>query len=158
MNEERMLYYMALFVLAMQMLYLTFVLNLPFLVYGLARTLAPKGTTGKALLKTKAENYYGKSYFAFKMRWFLENRHFNRGLELIYRRIKRDLMKRYKMDDWNVERAGMLLTSEYSGLRKNLVRKLVEIETVLNQNILIEEQKFMDLYLVLQEINNHIKL
>ncbi len=131
---------------------------LPFLVYGMARSLAPKGTTGRALLKTKAENYYGRSYFAFKMRWFLENRHFNRGLELIYRRVKRDLMKRYKMDNWNPETAVMLLTREYSNLRKNLLKKVLEIENVLNQHIMIEEQQFMDLYLVLQEINNHIKL
>ena len=130
---------------------------LPFLVYGFARSMAPKGTTGRALLKTKAENYYGKSYFAFKMRWFLENRHFNRGLELIYRRVKRDLMKRYKMDEWNPETAVRNLTRDYSNLRKNLLRKVLEIETVLHQNILIEEAQFMDLYLVLQEINNHIR-
>ena len=131
---------------------------LPFLVYGIAKSLAPKGTTGKALLKTKAENYYGRSYFAFKMRWFLENRHFNRGLELIYRRVKRDLMKRYKMDEWNPEVAVTYLNRDYHNLRKNLLKKIQEIEVVLNQNVLIEEQRFMDLYLVLQEINNHIKL
>lgn len=131
---------------------------LPFLVYGFARKLAPKGTTGRALLKTKAENYYGRSYFAFKMRWFLENRHFTRGLELIYRRTRRDLMKRYKMDTWNPETAVMLLNREYSGLRKNLLKKVLEIENIFNHHILIEEQQFMDLYLVLQEINNHIKI
>lgn len=131
---------------------------LPFLVYGLARSLAPKGKYGSALLKTKAENYYGKSYFAYKMRWFLENRHFNRGLELIYRRIKRDLMKRYKMDEWDVKIAVSHLNRDYGNLRKNLQSKMIEIETVLNQNIMIEEQRFMDLYLVCQEITNHVKL
>ncbi len=130
---------------------------LPFLVWGFARSLAPKGTMGKALLKTKAENYYGRSYFAFKMRWFLENRHFNRGLDLIYRRVKRDLMKRYKMAEWNPETAVMNLTREYNNFRKNLLKKVLEIENIINKSILIEEQQFMDLYLVLQEINNHIK-
>lgn len=131
---------------------------LPLLVYGFARSLAPKGKHGSALLKTKAENYYGKSYFAYKMRWFLENRHFNRGLELIYRRIRRDLMKRYKMDEWNPEVAVMYLNREYGNFRKNLLPKVLEIENVLNHNVLIEEQRFMDLYLVCQEISNHIKL
>lgn len=131
---------------------------LPLLVYGFARSLAPKGKQGSALLKTKAENYYGRSYFAYKMRWFLENRHFNRGLELIYRRIRRDLMKRYKMDEWNPEVAVMNLNREYGNFRKNLLQKVLEIENVLNHNILIEEQRFMDLYLVCQEISNHIKL
>jgi hypothetical protein len=131
---------------------------LPFLVYGIARKLAPKGTMGRALLVTKAENYYGRSYFAYKMRWFLENRHFTRGLELIYRRVKRDLMKRYNLNEWDPEKAAGLLLAEYSNLRKNLVKKLLEIEMVLDQNLIIEEPRFMDLYLVLQEINNHIKL
>jgi hypothetical protein len=113
---------------------------------------------GRALLVTKAENYYGRSYFAYKMRWFLENRHFTRGLELIYRRVKRDLMKRYNLNEWDPEKAAGLLLAEYSNLRKNLVKKLLEIEMVLDQNLIIEEPRFMDLYLVLQEINNHIKL
>lgn len=131
---------------------------LPFLVYGVARKLAPKGSYGTALLKTKAENYYGRSYFAFKMRWFLENRHFTRGLELIFRRTKRDLMHRYKMDEWSAQIAVSNLYREYPSLRKNLLKKILEIENVLNQNLLIEEQQFMDLYLVLSEINKHIKL
>ena len=131
---------------------------LPFLVWGFARKLAPKGTYGSALLKTKAENYYGRSYFAFKMRWFLENRHFTRGLELIYRRVKRDLINRYHLDEWSVEAATTQLYREYPSLRKNIQRKMFEIENILNQNILIEEQQFMDLYLALSEINNHIKL
>ena len=131
---------------------------LPFLVYGMAKSLAPKGSSGKALLKTKAENYYGKSYFAFKMRWFLENRHFTHGLDLIYRRIRRDLIKRYKMDGRNPDQAVMYLTREYPNLRKNLLNKIHEIENVVNNNILIEEQQFMDLYLVLQEISNKIKI
>ena len=91
-----------------------------------------------------------------KMRWFLEFRHYTRGLELIHRRIKRDLIKRYKLPDWSPEIAEAALRREYSHLRNNMLKKLQEIENIVDHGIFIEEDQFMDLYLSLKEIQDLI--
>lgn len=132
---------------------------LPLSVYFMAKKMAPKGSTARALLITKAESYYGRSYFAYKMRWFLEYRHFTRGLELIYRKTKRDLVKRYKLSHWSPEIAYQNLASEYSHFRnkKDILKKLIDIEILISEGILIEEEDFMKHYLTLKDINDHIK-
>jgi hypothetical protein len=132
---------------------------LPLTVYFVAKRLAPKGATGRAQLITRSEQYAGRSYFAYKMRWFLEYRHFTRGLELIYRRTKRDLIKRYKLSHWSPEIAYNALASEYSHFlqRKDTLPKLNEIEKIIQEGIMIEEEEFMPLYLTLKDISDHIK-
>ncbi|MHA2365054.1 MAG: DUF4350 domain-containing protein [Candidatus Hodarchaeales archaeon] len=130
---------------------------LPLSVLGMARRYAPRGRVGTALLKTKVESFYGRSYFAYKMRWFLEYRHYTRGLELIYRRIRRDLTKRYKLHDWYPELAFSALQREYPSIRKNIQKKLEEIEKIIDEGFQIDEEQFMDLYLTLKEIQGFIK-
>ncbi|GAH01298.1 unnamed protein product, partial [marine sediment metagenome] len=69
--------------------------GLPIIAIILSRRFMPKRTQAKPLLLTRVERYYGRSFFAVKMRWFLEYRQYSRGLELIYRRLKRNIIKRY---------------------------------------------------------------
>ncbi len=64
-----------------------------------SRKFIPKRTQAKPLLLTRVERYYGRSFFAVKMRWFIEYKQYSRGLELIYRRLKRNLIKRYNPEE-----------------------------------------------------------
>ncbi|MFW9928303.1 MAG: hypothetical protein ACFFD1_02820, partial [Candidatus Thorarchaeota archaeon] len=55
---------------------------LPITIVGFARRYAPRGKKAAApLLMTRVEQYSGRSYFAFKMRFLLEYQHYAKGLD-----------------------------------------------------------------------------
>lgn len=132
---------------------------LPITVIGMAKRYAPKGAVARGLLMTKVETYYGRSYFAYKMRWFLEYRHYKRGIELIYRRLKRDLTKRYRLTMWSPEIAYQALIQEFpTSLRKDTLKKMKKLESLLSSDAEVEtEEQFMEHYLSIKDIADLIK-
>jgi hypothetical protein len=132
---------------------------IPFTIYGLARRYAPKGRKAATpLLMTRVEQYSGKSYFAFKMRWLLEYQNYAKGLDLIYRRVRRELTKRYDLPHFDAEIAERALSSEFPQvIKKNITRRLLEIERVINTDMPMTEDQFMKYYLILKEITDMVR-
>lgn len=132
---------------------------LPIAAIVLSRRFMPKRTQAKPLLLTRVERYYGRSFFAVKMRWFLEYQQYSRGLELIYRRLKRNLIKRYSPDvDLTPEITATYLVSEFPGrfTHKNITEGLIFIEQIIDSRAVISEQEFLDHYLFLKNIGVEI--
>ncbi len=131
----------------------------PITVIGLARKYAPKGRAAAApLLMTRIEQYSNRSYFAFKMRWFLEFHNYAKGLDLIYRRVRREIMKRYNLTRFSPELAEQAMMTEFPQVaKKKLAGRLMEIERIVASDALISEEEFMKHYLILKEISTMMK-
>ena len=132
---------------------------IPITILGLARRYAPKGRKAAApLLMTKIEQYRGRSYFAYKMRWLLDYQNYSKGLALIYRRVKRDVIKRYNLEEWSAEIAYTKLSIEFpQNIKGGLLRKFVEIENVVSKDSSMSEGQFMEYYLALKDVTDLIK-
>ncbi|MHA1972394.1 MAG: hypothetical protein ACTSW1_05365 [Candidatus Hodarchaeales archaeon] len=132
---------------------------LPIIAIILSRRFMPKRTQAKPLLLTRVERYYGRSFFAVKMRWFLEYRQYSRGLELIYRRLRRNLTRRYNPDeDLTPATIAGYLVNEFPERfnYKNLVQGLSTIQDIIDQRAPILEEEFLNHYLFLKSIGMEI--
>jgi len=132
---------------------------LPIAAIILSRRFMPKRTQAKPLLLTRVERYYGRSFFAVKMRWFLEYQQYSRGLELIYRRLKRNLNRRYNPDvELTPEIAATYLVNEFPDRfsHRTITEGLSIIETIIETRAVISEQEFLDHYLFLKNIGMEI--
>ena len=125
----------------------------------LSRKFIPKRTQAKPLLLTRVERYYGRSFFAVKMRWFLEYKQYSRGLELIFRRLKRNIIRRYNPDeDLSPEIIAAHLINEFPSnfTYADLVEKLTQIEYIIDSRAFITEEEFLDHYFFLKNIGAEI--
>ncbi|MFX1514681.1 MAG: hypothetical protein ACFFC6_00085 [Promethearchaeota archaeon] len=125
----------------------------------LSRRFMPKRTQAKPLLLTRVERYYGRSFFAVKMRWFLEYQQYSRGLELIYRRLRRNLIRRYNPEvDLTPEVAATYLANEFPDrfTHRGITDGLIAIERIIDSRAAISEQEFLDHYLFLKNIGVEI--
>jgi hypothetical protein len=125
----------------------------------LSRRFMPKRTQAKPLLLTRVERYYGRSFFAVKMRWFLEYQQYSRGLELIYRRLRRNLIRRYSPEvELTPEIAATYLVNEFPDrfTHKSITEGLNTIEQIIDRRAAISEQEFLDQYLFLKNIGVEI--
>jgi hypothetical protein len=128
---------------------------LPIVAIILSRRFMPKKTQAKPLLLTRVERYYGRSFFAVKMRWFLEYRQYSRGLELIYRRLKRTIIRRYNPEvDLTPDVIATYLENEFPDRfnYKNIQEGLTIIEQIIETRALITEDQFLNHYLFLRNI------
>ncbi|MFW9777943.1 MAG: hypothetical protein ACFFE8_03740 [Candidatus Heimdallarchaeota archaeon] len=133
---------------------------LPFVAIFLSRRFMPKREQAKPLLLTRVERYYGRSFFAVKMRWFLEYRQFSRGLELIFRRLKRNLIRRYNPEEeLTPDVIAIYLENEFGPERfdyKSTRQTLIAIEDVITNRAPITEEEFLSHYLFLKGIGAEI--
>jgi hypothetical protein len=119
----------------------------------------PKRTQAKPLLLTRVERYYGRSFFAVKMRWFLEYRQYSRGLELIYRRLRRNIIRRYSPEvELSPEIIAAYLVNEFPDrfTHRNIIEGLTIIEQLIDSRAFITEDEFLTHYLFLKNIGIEI--
>ncbi|NHJ00693.1 MAG: DUF4350 domain-containing protein [Candidatus Heimdallarchaeota archaeon] len=136
-----------------------FAAGLPIIALILSRRFMPKRTQAKPLLLTRVERYYGRSFFAVKMRWFLEYKQYSRGLELIYRRLRRNIHRRYSHEaELTPEITADYLTKEFPDRfnYKNIADGLRMIENIIVNRTLITEEEFLHHYLFLKTIGTEI--
>ena len=125
----------------------------------LSRRFMPKRTQAKPLLLTRVERYYGRSFFAVKMRWFLEYQQYSRGLELIYRRLRRNLIRRYNPEvELTPEVAATYLANEFPDrfTHRGITEGLTAVERIIESRAAISEQEFLEQYLFLKNIGVEI--
>jgi hypothetical protein len=131
----------------------------PLVVLVMIPRFIPKKAVTTPLLMTRVEQYYGRSFFAIKMRWFVEYQQYNRGLELLYRRLRRTLIRSYSFDASGLtpEIAAKVLGSEFSDLQpRELEQEFMAIEQIISSGAFITEQVFLDHYLFIKGINDRV--
>ena len=119
----------------------------------------PKKAVTTPLLMTRVEQYYGRSFFAIKMRWFLEYQQYNRGLELLYRRLRRTIIRRYSLDErgFSPQIAAEVISSEFPDLTyQEIEEQFTIIEQTISSGMFVTEQEFLDGYLFIKGITDHI--
>ena len=124
-----------------------------------SRKFIPKRTQAKPLLLTRVERYYGRSFFAVKMRWFIEYKQYSRGLELIYKRLKRNIVRRYNPEEELTPSViAAYLVSEFPDhfSMNNVIQNLTLIESRINMRALITEEEFLNHYFFLRNIGSQI--
>jgi hypothetical protein len=93
------------------------------------------------------------------MRWFIEYKQYSRGLELIYRRLKRNIIRRYNPEEeLSPSVIAAYLVSEFSETFtiENLVDNLTQIENIIEMRAFITEEEFLDHYFFLRNIGAQI--
>ena len=107
---------------------------------------------------TKNEQNKGRTYYAYKMRILLDYQNNSKGLALIYRRVKRDVIKRYNLEEWAADVAYTKLSIEFPQyIKGSLLRKFTEIETIVSKDMVMTESQFMEYYLALKDVTDLIK-
>ncbi|MHA2231943.1 MAG: hypothetical protein ACXAB4_05605 [Candidatus Hodarchaeales archaeon] len=128
---------------------------LPIMVITAGRRLMPK-KRASGLLLTRVEQYYGRSFFSVKMRWFLEYQQYARGLELIYRRFRRQLVRTFQLVHLDLETQCDVLTRELGLDYDDLFDRFIWLENVISARPILSEEEFMDHYLFLKELTDAI--
>ena len=126
---------------------------LPILVLIVGRKMMPK-RRATGLLLTRVEQYYGRSFFSVKMRWFLEYQQYARGLELIYRRFRRQLVRQFQLVRLDLEIQCEVLARELELDFDDLWDRFIWLEDVISARPILTEEEFMDHYLFLKEMGD----
>jgi hypothetical protein len=131
---------------------------IPITVVLYSRRFIPKRAAPKPILLTKVERYYGRSFFAIKMRWFLEYQQFARGLELLLRRYKRQVVRHFSYDGpLDPQSITNLLLSEFPDTnQKEILSSLNSIEGIISHSLVISEEEFLHWHLFLKGLLERI--
>lgn len=103
---------------------------------------------------TRLKRYYARSYFAVKMRYFLQFKQYERATALIYRRLKRTLIKKlHYRGPLDPKTLTDLISKEVTKFSKEqIMQRLVLAENVSKGAVTLDEEKFLKLFLALKEL------
>ncbi|MFX0092522.1 MAG: DUF4350 domain-containing protein [Candidatus Hodarchaeota archaeon] len=127
----------------------------PIIVILYGRRYLPKKTESKPILFAEQELYYGRSFFAAKMRQFLHTHDYNKAISLIYRRVQRQILRRTRYTKLTPELTAKYLVSLFGdtlGNQEFLEKQFTIIMRIPNSKTKISEQKFITHYLFLKRI------
>ncbi|MFX1250997.1 MAG: DUF4350 domain-containing protein [Promethearchaeota archaeon] len=130
---------------------------LPIIVISYGRRYLPKKTESKPILFAKEELQYGRSFFAAKMRQFLQTRDYRKALELIYRRTRRQILRKTRHTKFTPEVGAEYLTSQYGstfGDVEALKEKFADLDKMTRSRLQVGEQYFIRQYLFLKKISD----
>jgi hypothetical protein len=129
---------------------------IPLILFFVLRANYPKSDGSSPLLITKIKQGRSRSYFAKKMSLYMNYKKFDQALHLIYRRLKRQLHRKFvfKKDAIEADEIISLLQEKYSE-RFNIeevTESLERIEFVIRKNKKISEKEFTQLVRELKNI------
>lgn len=126
----------------------------PLIVMMVGSRWIPKKRAPRPLLMTRLKRYYARSYFAVKMRYFLQFKQYERATALIYRRLKRTLIKKlHYRGPLDPKTLTDLISKEVTKFSKEqIMQRLVLAENVSKGAVTLDEEKFLKLFLALKEL------
>ncbi|NHJ33316.1 MAG: DUF4350 domain-containing protein [Asgard group archaeon] len=127
----------------------------PFIVFMFLRRRYPRSKGPSPLLMTKVKQSRSRSFFAAKMTWYMNYQQFSNALDLIYKRLKRRMIKKYAVsDDLGPEKIVELLDTHFPNQfnLKDVDKMLKNIELIIQKSKRISEEEFTDLVFELKNI------
>jgi len=126
----------------------------PLIVIMVGSRWIPKKRAPRPLLMTRIKRYYARSYFAVKMRYFLQFKQYERATALIYRRLKRTLIKKlHYRGSLDPKTLTDLISKEITKLsREQIMQRIVLAEKVSKGEVTLDEETFLKLFLALKEL------
>ncbi len=131
---------------------------LPLTVLTFSRKYLKERVRAKPMFVTRVERYYGRSFFATKMRYYTELEDYARGLEMIFRRIKRQFSRKYgESPDLPPDEFVRIVQSDNPTLdAKYYTKMLSEIYTIIENDRQITEDQFLNYYFALKDLGEYI--
>ncbi|MBD3191391.1 MAG: DUF4350 domain-containing protein [Candidatus Heimdallarchaeota archaeon] len=131
----------------------------PLIAYFLLKATYPKSSEPSPLLMTKIKQGRSRSFFAAKMAWYMNYRKFDRALDLLYKRLKRQFHRKMRIEDsLNAETILALLRERFPEEFnfEEVGEALERIETVTRKSKKLSGEEFTELVLVLKQIEETI--
>jgi len=128
----------------------------PIFVFMIARRFMPRRTAPSARLLTKLERYYGRSFFAIKMRWYTEYEQYGHALNLLYRRLSRIVHEKTKITETDPESLARAIASVIpTADPTELAKGLKQIQVAFRGRGVNEEQ-FLRYFYLLKSITDKL--
>ncbi|MGC9778677.1 MAG: DUF4350 domain-containing protein [Candidatus Heimdallarchaeota archaeon] len=130
----------------------------PFIAFIFLRRRYPKTRGPSPLLMTKIKQRRSRSFFAAKMVWYLNYQQFDNAVDLLYKRVKRRLQKKFGItEDINSDTIIELLDEHYPDKfnLKEVDKTLKRIEFVTQKSRKISEEEFTDLVLKIKDLEDN---
>jgi len=126
----------------------------PIFVLMTARRFMPRRTAPSARLLTKVEQYYGRSFFAVKMRWYTEYEQFGHALNLLYRRLGRIVQEKTQITETDPESLARAIASVIPTANlAELVKQLKQIQDAFKGKG-VSEEEFLAYFYFLKSITD----
>ncbi len=131
----------------------------PFITFMFLRRRYPKSKGASPLLMTKVKQTRSRSFFAAKMTWYMNYQQFSNALDLIYKRLKRRLIKKYAVtEDLSSEKIVELLETHFPNQfnLEDVQKMLTRVDLIIHKSRKISEEEFTDLVLDLKNVEELI--
>jgi len=131
----------------------------PLITFFFLRSRFPKSKGASPLLMSKVKQSKSRSFFAAKMTWYMNYQQFSNALDLIYKRLKRRMVKKYAVtDELNSEKIVEILDTQYPNRfnLKDVDKMLKRIEEIIQKSKRISEDEFTELVLDLKNIEDTV--
>lgn len=127
----------------------------PIIAFVFLRRNYPKIKKPSPLLMTKIKQQKSRSYFAAKLNWYMNYQQFDKAITVLYRRLKRRLNKKFAIDmDSTAIEITAVLDENFPNVFNvpKMESSLKKIEDISKKSQKITEEEFLDLVLVLKDI------
>ncbi|MCG3253228.1 MAG: hypothetical protein KAX09_05220 [Candidatus Heimdallarchaeota archaeon] len=131
----------------------------PFITFLFLRRRYPKSRGPSPLLMTKVKQSRSRSFFAAKMTWYMNYQQFSNALDLIYKRLKRRLIKKYAVtEELSSEKIVELLDTHFPNQfnLEDVGEMLKRVDLIIQKSRKISEEEFTDLVLDLKNVEELI--
>ncbi|MHA1211305.1 MAG: hypothetical protein ACTSSH_02480, partial [Candidatus Heimdallarchaeota archaeon] len=129
----------------------------PLIMFFMLKRRFPKRKGPSPLLMTKIKQQRSRSFFAAKMTWYMNYQQFENALNLIFKRLKRQMQKKYGItDDLNADAIVGLLETHFPTKfnLKHTDETLKRIELVIQKPRKISQEEFTQLVIEIKNIED----
>lgn len=119
----------------------------------------PKSKGPSPLLMTKIQQQRSRSFFAAKLAWYINYAQYDKALDVLYKRLKRRVVKKFGDDAADNSASIMEVLSEQYPDEINYVetnRSLKKIENIIQKPKKVSEEDFLELVLEIKYIEDII--
>lgn len=97
----------------------------------------------------------GKTFLTERLEWYKENRQYGYALKLLYRRMKRHLVRRFKLKEYSVDAAVRALSGVVTTMRRTQLRRFLEEWETIERGekpIYMTSEAFLNHFFVMKKI------
>lgn len=97
----------------------------------------------------------GKTFLAEKLKWYKESKQYNYALRLLYRRMKRHVVKRFKLKEYDVNKVADLLVEIVPEMKRRQLKRFLEEWEAIDKGLKarhMSSDTFLNHFLVMKKI------
>ncbi|MBS7287863.1 MAG: DUF4350 domain-containing protein [Candidatus Freyarchaeota archaeon] len=97
----------------------------------------------------------GKTFLTERLEWYKENKQYGYALKLLYRRMKRHLVRRFKLKEYSVDAAVRVLSDVVTAMRRTQLKRFLEEWEAIERGekpIYMNSETFLNHFFVMKKI------